>query len=82
MDAKLQALLDRLFDPTIAFNDIDLSGVPSEDLIYIIQAVRAWGLMGKGHAAELSNTLSAIDQYTNRNVERTYIIAPGSHLIH
>lgn len=81
MSEKLKALLDRLFDPSVEFDDLDLSAVPAEDLVYLIQALRAWGFMSKGHALELSETLTEIDQFAGRKAQ-VFFLAPGLPNVH
>lgn len=76
------SLLDRLLDPAVEFDDIDLSTVPPEDLIFILQALRGSILLSRGVAQELAVTLSDVVRYVEHSDDRLIVIGGGNNLIH
>lgn len=82
MNDKLNALLDRLIDSTVLFDDIDLSMVAPEDLVYLLQAVRAWGLMSRGVTSEVRQTLSDIQSLVQHDQETFIFVGPARPHIH
>jgi hypothetical protein len=82
MNDKLLALLDRLMDSTVPFDDIDLSLVAPEDLIYLLQAVRAWGLMSRGVTGEVRQTLADIKQLVTHDQETFIFVGPARPYVH
>jgi hypothetical protein len=82
MTDKLNALLDRLIDSTVLFDDIDLSAVAPEDLIFLLQAMRAWGFMGRGQVIELRETLSSIKTFVSHDQETLIFVGPSRPNIH
>jgi hypothetical protein len=82
MNDKLLPLLDRLTDSTVPFDDIDLSMVAPEDLIYLLQAVRAWGLMSKGLVGEVKQTLTDIKTFVKHDQETLIFVGPARPRVH
>ena len=75
-------LLDKLFDPNVAFDDIDLTQVPPEDLLFILQAVRSNAMLKCGLAQELAGQLSDIQSFAEKTEGHLYVLGRPSPYVH
>jgi len=85
MSDKIRALLDRLLDPTVKFDEIDLTSVAPEDMVYLLQGLRGWAFQSNSMAHELRGTLDAVTETTNSQLVGQDVIvflAPSSNRIH